>query len=201
VGRSLEWLLDTLWVPAGGTGGREALYQAVNAAAASSPLGAGGLLFFTLAGGQGGYGPTRGGLLGLQLSHSRDDIARAVMEGIAFELRSALERIGQAGLEIAELRMVGGAAKSNIWPAIVADVTGVPVVLPAVRDAASQGAALLASFGVDLLPDLETAGPAALGQVSHLEPSGETRAIYDEAFARYCRISAMLATEGGAPSA
>ncbi len=146
------------------------------------------MLFFTLSGGHGeAYGMTRGGFWGLTLSHSRDHLARAVMEGIAYELRWALEEMHAAGIRVNELKMVGGGAKSPLWPQIVADVTGVPVALPQVAEAASWGAAVLAGVGVGAFPSLE-ANPVIAADQQCLAPEARQQAIYAECYANYRRL-------------
>ena len=194
VGASLEWLADNVWanrqpVPwlrqdrladgpgargqgPGGQEPRSALYEAINAAAARSEPGARGLLFFTLAGGHSGsYGLAQGGFVGLQLTHTRDDLSRAVMEGIACELRWALDEIRAAGVAVRELKMVGGAARSPIWPQIVADVTATPVEVPAITEAASWGAAVLAGIGAGVFANADAAGQMSAVGARHLTPA------------------------------
>jgi sugar (pentulose or hexulose) kinase len=81
--------------------------------------------------------------------------------------------------------MVGGAAESPAWPQIVADVTGVPVILPAIRQAASCGAAILAGVGAGVFSSVEAGLASFRGPETRLEPSGKR--LYDEQFADYCR--------------
>ena len=186
MGTSLDWLIDNIW--AGHEGAipedRSALYQAVNAAAARSGPGAHGLIFCPLAGGHAGsYGVAQGGFLGLTLTHGRGDLSRAVMEGVACELRWALDEIRAAGMMVDELTMVGGAARSPIWPQIVADVTGVNVSVPAITEAASWGAAVLAGIGVGVFEGVESAGSAVAARSQRLEPGNQ--AVYGPLFERY----------------
>jgi sugar (pentulose or hexulose) kinase len=119
-------------------------------------------------------------------------MARAVMEGIAFELRWAGTEMSQAGIEVAELRMVGGAARSNIWPQIVADVTAIPVVLPAMSQAASRGAAILAGTAVGIFSDPQAGFAAFRGAEMSLTPESAVRQLYDDTFATYQELSAAL---------
>jgi xylulokinase len=199
VGASLEWFLDNVWKEQEGAGKREKAYQAVNQGVARSPAGANGLLFYPLAGGHATIGPGRGGLVGLSLSHSRDDMARAVMEGIAFELRWAMEEMRARGIDVAAWVMVGGAAESPAWPQIVADVTGVPVALPALKQAAGYGAAILAGVGAGLFADPE-AGLAALSVGATLrgrpemllQPVPQNREGYEGLFATYQELGRLL---------
>ncbi len=189
VGTSVEWFLDNVWTEKGTDVPRESLYSAISEGIARSSPGAQGLLFFPLSGGHAAaIGPTTGGFVGLTLSHARDDMARAVLEGVAFELRWAIEEAQKARVDITELKMVGGAAESSVWPQIVADITGVPVILPAAKQAASRGAAILAGVGVGIFSDPE-AGFAAFGvQETRVEPVSANRSRYDDLFTKYQRL-------------
>jgi xylulokinase len=138
------------------------------------------------------FGPAFGGFIGLSLPHTRDDMARAVMEGIACELRWAISEMRQAGIDVAELRMVGGAARSSIWPQIVADVTAIPVVLPAMSQAASRGAAILAGTAIGVFRDPQAGFAAFRGAESSLTPDPAVRQLYDDRFATYQALSEVL---------
>ena len=94
---------------------------------------------------------------------------------------------------MADLAMVGGAAKSPIWPQIVTDATGLPVTVPAVRDAAARGAALLAGAGAGLLPDVEAGFAAWRGEETCLQPLAAHRPALDQAYARYRTLAQTLA--------
>jgi xylulokinase len=200
VGSSLEWLIDNTYggAPASPPLPREAAYRALNAAAAAAPPGSDGLLFLPLAGGRAAsFGPARGGFLNLSLNHTRGHLARAVMEGTAFELRWAVEETRAAGVEVSELTMVGGAAKSPLWPQIVSDIAGVPVTVPAMRDAAARGAAILAGAGAGLLSDVEAGFVAWQGDSASLHPGSDHRATLDSAFAAYKASAPRLEPFGG----
>jgi sugar (pentulose or hexulose) kinase len=107
------------------------------------------------------------------------------MEGAALELRWAVEKMRSAGVEVTALTMVGGAAKSPVWPKIVSSIVDVPVSLPAVRDAAACGAAILAGVGAGLFADAEAGFAAWSGDQTLLQPDPLQRPVYDETFARY----------------
>jgi xylulokinase len=203
VGSSLEWLVDNTYGGhpggAGYTGSERAtLYAALNDAAGQTPPGSDGLLFLPLAGGHAAnYGPARGGFLNLSLNHSRGHLGRAVMEGTAFELRWAVEETRAAGVGVTALTMVGGAAKSPVWPRIVADVLGVPVTIPAEKDAAARGAAILAGVGAGLLENAEAGFAAWSGDETSLEPAPAHQPVIDAAYARYQAAVQTLATIRG----
>jgi xylulokinase len=181
LGASFEWWMNTA-------------YRAESRAATFAALDAelpqtrpdGELFFLPLTGGHDDPATTRrGGFVGLQLGHSRADMARAVMESAAFELRWALEPVLAAGLPIERLWMVGGAARSPLWPSILADVTGLPIRLPEYDNWPALGAALLAGHGLGAFASLEEG--LARFQKSHgdVEPQTDMQETYQRAFENY----------------
>jgi xylulokinase len=119
-------------------------------------------------------------------------MARAVMESVAFELRWAIEEIGRAGVSVDVLKMVGGASRSPVWPQIVADVTCLPVALPAISQAASWGAAILAGVAAGVYPDPE-AGLLTLPRTERrLEPTQGCAGTYERAFEQFRAWSPMI---------
>ncbi len=148
-----------------------------------------GLFFQPLTGGHSApAGEQRGAVLGLRLDHSRADMARAVMEGAAYELRWALEPIRRAGMPVEQMWMIGGAAQSPLWPSILADVTGVPLSLPQYGHWPAVGAAILAGLGAGAFESLAVAQARFQRPVRQVEPGPETMSIYDESFAIYQQL-------------
>lgn len=99
------------------------------------------------------YPDSMGNFYGVSLATARGDLALAVMEGIAFQLRTVLTAMEAYG-NVHTLILFGGGAKSTLWCRIIADVTGLPVHVPATPEAAGAGAAMLAAraAGVSLAP-------------------------------------------------
>lgn len=95
----------------------------------------------------------RGSFCGLSLSHKKGDIIRAVMEGLALELRRMTD--GFEG-ESSKLVLTGGATKSKVWTQILADITG-REILSAGYDNACAGAAILAGIAVGMFKNVEEA--------------------------------------------
>src|SRR5258705_11195832 len=83
-------------------------------------------------------------LVGLTASHTRAHIVRAILEGVAFSLRDAFEILNEMGVQVEEIRLGGGGARSSLWRQIQADVYGQPVNTVAAEEGAAFGAALLA---------------------------------------------------------
>jgi len=87
---------------------------------------------------------TKGAILGLRLSTTRGELIRALLEGVAFEMRLNLQILARSGCEVRQLRAIGGGAKSEIWTQLKADVIGKPITALKVTEAGCMGVAMLA---------------------------------------------------------
>jgi xylulokinase len=157
--------------------------------AAASPAGCGGVLFLPAL--SGAMTPRwnaqmRGAFAGLAMSHSSNDLARAVLEGCAFALRDITDRFAQLGLGGEEIRVIGGGAASELWMQIKADVTGRPVRRVLVKEATALGAALLAGVSAKTFVDLDDAveRTVTLADEPHLRDPAKA-SLYDDAHERY----------------
>ena len=91
----------------------------------------------------------RGAIVGLTLGTGAGHVARAALEGIAFQVADLLDELAaDAGAAPAELRVDGGAARNDLLMQFQADVTGLPVVRPTVTESTALGAACLAGLAV-----------------------------------------------------
>jgi gluconokinase/xylulokinase len=158
--------------------------------AASTPLGANGVtcLPFLGFGEQGArWDPTLRGLFsGLTLSHGRADIARALLEGIALEVRGCVRVLDEAGLPPAPLVAAGGATGSDAFATMLAGATGAPVVrVLDERWASARGAAIVAgaAVGIQIDPPSPSVGDA-------IEPDPAEAASWDELAALHDRLLA-----------
>jgi xylulokinase len=158
-------------------GGAQVTVADMEAAAAQVPPGAEGLLVLPYwnAAQTPYWDPlARGAVVGWHGRHTPAHLYRAVLEGVAFELRLHLERLEAAtGRPVEHIRAVGGGARSELWVRIVADVVQRPVRVCSAGEVSAAGAALLAHgflagggpaavvepAGVDVVPD-PTAGTA-----------------------------------------
>jgi glycerol kinase len=96
----------------------------------------------------------RGTLVGITRGTTAAHIARAALEGIAYQVADLLDAMhGDAGIRLSELRVDGGAANNNLLMQFQADLLGVPVVRPAVTETTALGAAYLAGLAVGFWKD------------------------------------------------
>ena len=106
-------------------------------------------------------GSARGTFTGLSLSHTLDDLSRAVFEGIFFGLRDNVDRFEQIGMDCSSVRIVGGSTKSPFWCQMKADVLGKPLVATKNPEGAAIGAAMTGGQYSPTTPrgDLATTAP------------------------------------------
>ena len=91
----------------------------------------------------------KGVFFGLTHDHTRADLARAVLEGVAYAFADGQDVLGEAGTEIATVSVIGGGARSRLWGRILADVLGRPLTYHAGGDVGPAfGAARLARLAV-----------------------------------------------------
>ena len=195
-GKALDWLADS--VLGGGPGGSVPVptAEALVAEAATIGPGADGLIFLPYLAGERSpiWDPAaRGAFVGLTLEHGRAHFARAVLEAAAYALRHVARPIVEAGVRIAELRVTGGTARTDTWNQVKADVLGLPVAVPAIRESALLGAAILASTVVGWQPDVAHGIRAMVRIDRRLEPDPSKQAAYDEAFEAYVALWPAIA--------
>ncbi|MFH2129173.1 MAG: FGGY-family carbohydrate kinase [bacterium] len=130
----------------------------------------------------------RSGLHNLSLKSTREDIIRAVFEGVAFNQRWVLKYVEKfVGRKMPYLHMVGGGASSDVWCQIHADVLDREI--KQVRDpiqANARGTAYIASVGMGLMKFEDI--PSHVQIKSVYQPNPDHRKIYDELFAAYLEI-------------
>jgi len=96
----------------------------------------------------------RGLIIGLTRGTTRAHIARAALEGIAYQVADVLHAMeNDSGIKLKELRVDGGACTNNLLMQFQADLLGVPVVRPRVTETTALGAAYLAGLGVGFWKD------------------------------------------------
>jgi autoinducer 2 (AI-2) kinase len=108
---------------------------------------------------------------------------RAIMENTALITLGHLRLVEQAtGNRPGKVVFAGGASKSTLWPQILADVLGIPVQVPVVKEATSLGAALLAGKGIGLYPDIKEAARKLVKIEREFAPNPENQGVYQKAY-------------------
>jgi xylulokinase len=158
------------------------------AAASMSPPGSRGVLFLPYLLGRGSPhadASATGAFLGLRMEHEQSDLARALLEGVAFAFREVLDDFIAIGYRGDHIRMSGGGAASPLWRQILADVLECPLTHFAADS--SLGAAMLTAVGLGLYPAI----PAAVTSMVHTkgvnEPNRANQTIYQQGYDAYQR--------------
>lgn len=175
---------------------RPNLYRVLDQIADGIPAGARGLIYTPWLFGE--RSPVedstlRAGLFNLSLEHSREDVIRAFLEGVALNLRWMLEPFLRfLGRRADVITAVGGGAQSDVWCQIIADATGVSVRQPeAAIQANALGAAFIAAVGMG---EITVADVPALRKTRRVyDPNPAHRSLYDESFLNFQELHRRLA--------
>ena len=197
-GRSVEWACKLFRFQEQGDVGE---YQRMDEEAAQSTPGARGLVFLPfLAGSPQPFQLTdpSGVLAGLTHQHNRGDIARALMEGIAYTARSIAEAVAASGHEYDAITLTGGGATSLVWPQILADVFGKPMRVAEELDSC-RGAAILLAVGVGWHGSVPEAVSSMVRGKATVEPQGRLLDEYERAYSRFRDARDKLFRSGDMP--
>lgn len=174
---------------------RKSSYDLINAAAASAPPGSDKLIFLPWLSGE--RAPVldhyaRGGFVGLSMSHNKNHVARAVMEGVAYHLRWICEAMERVGFQIEAFNGIGGGCNSAVWVQIISDVTGRPVhVVKNHLEAGAAGAALAVAVGLGLYASMDAVDElVTIGR--EVQPDVSNWKRYDSLYLEYRHIYEQL---------
>ncbi len=131
---------------------------------------------------------SRGAFVGLTLAHTQSDLYRAVLEGIAYEMRLNLETLSASGLGVDGLFATGGGAKSALWLQMKADILGVPVTRMSVDEAGTVGGIMLTGVATGVYSGLDEAKSELVRPVHIYEPRPGMHDQYQAHYRRYRRL-------------
>ena len=163
--------------------------------AGTTPPGADGVVFLPYLAGERSpiWDPSAtGAFVGLTLAHGRGHLARAILEASALAIRHVAEPMLAAGVRVTAMRACGGPARSEMWNQIKTDVTGFPVLVPAVLETAVLGSAMLGAVAIGACPDVPSAVRSMTRIERRLAPRPDVRATYDRAFDIYTGLYPAL---------
>lgn len=129
---------------------------------------------------------SRGGFAGLSGATGLGEITAAVMEGVAFSARLAIEAIEHSGARaVPVLRHGGGGARSDIWCQIRANALGRRLDRVAAPEAGAMGALVMAGVASGIMPDLAEAASALVVTDHGFEPDLGAAPLADDRFAAF----------------
>ncbi|NJD04754.1 MAG: hypothetical protein FIA99_19625 [Ruminiclostridium sp.] len=130
----------------------------------------------------------KGAIVGLNINTRAEDIIKAILEGITFEMMVNVEKLDDAGVEVKEIRAVGGLAKSEHFMQLKADMMGKKVSTLHISEAGTLGVAILAGTASGVYKSLEDAVDMLVKVKKEFYPDGRIHEIYKEKFETYKRI-------------
>jgi D-xylulose kinase len=182
-GAVLRWFRDQIgYVECAAVQEGQDPYDLITAEAKKSSIGAKGLLLIPHFVGSGAphWNPhAKGIIFGLALGHERKDLYRAVLEGVAYEIRKNIEVFKELGVEPKELMLTGGGSRSDFWNQIYADVLGITCVRNVIEESTSLGAAILAASGAGIFPDIAKAAENLCKIDKKWIPNDERHKLYE----------------------
>ena len=132
-----------------------------------------------------------GTFFGLRQENDVYDMACAVMEGVAFMLRKNCDHIRSKGTQIRHIIATGGGSKSPIWCQLQADITGLPVVIPAEKEAACLGCAIIGAVTDGVFTGFEEAAQQCIRFTTRYEPVNHDK--FEKKYQKFCALyEAML---------
>ncbi|MBV1895666.1 MAG: xylulokinase, partial [Rhodobacteraceae bacterium] len=133
----------------------------------------------------------RGAFTGLDISSTRADMTRAVLEGVSFALRDNLDALRSTGANLTRVLAIGGGAKSRYWVELIATVLNLPIDLPEQGEfGAALGAARLAICGVTGAPLADVMTKPAIAKTIH--PRNDLTAAYDTSYGKFAALYPAL---------
>lgn len=174
--------------------GGKSVYSIIDEGVEGTEPGAGSLLFLPYLLGERSpwWNPkASGAFVGLRVTTTRAQMHRAVLEGVAYNLRIILDLLDSDG-RASVLRVVGGGAKSRVWLQILADVFQRELVVPRyLEEATSMGAAVCGGIGIGAFPDfsvIDRFNPVA----GRIVPRPKTYDIYEKLYGLFLEVYKVL---------
>jgi xylulokinase len=200
-GSSFRWLRDHIAIDLKTQADNQGIdvYDMMTSEAALSRVGAHKLLFNPSLGGGMPMDKSvhiRGAFIGIDLIHTRADIIRAVMEGIALGLKCCLDKLKEMAELSQEMLVVGGGSKSKLWRQIYADVYNMKVIKTNIDEqAAALGAAACAAVGTGLWKSFDQIDKLHIIEEC-MTPIPENMEKYQKIYKIYKRVSNILSDIG-----
>lgn len=131
---------------------------------------------------------SKGAILGLGMDTKVCEIYRALMEGIAYEMKLNIQALSGSGLKFNRILATGGGAHSSVWMQLKADVLGFPLTALETVDAGTVGSAMLTGVATGLFKDLYDAAGHMVKKTVTYRPREEMHEKYQEIFKRYALL-------------
>lgn len=187
-GATMEWWVKQVWQNHASRNNHNHAdrFATINQALQTTEAGSKGLFFLPQPVGEGGS------FVSMQLSQTCADMTRAVMEGCAYEVKKALWYLSNSNLNVERLWMIGGASRSVWWRTILANVTGIPVLLSPYSHGPALGAAILACQALGIHSTLRQSLEIFKIEEQVVHPVPDQVSMYQELYPTYVSYARRL---------
>ncbi|MCL2163553.1 MAG: carbohydrate kinase [Oscillospiraceae bacterium] len=131
-------------------------------------------------------------LLGLDSHHTKNHIARAILEGVCFCHKVHIEKLLQNRKTTKAIRLAGGAAKSSLWTQLFADILELPIELVEGDELGALGCAMAAAVAAGEYSDIENAAKSMVKIKTRVAPNPKTFEAYRKKYKLYQDVSDRL---------
>ncbi|GAA0179741.1 FGGY-family carbohydrate kinase [Clostridium sediminicola] len=139
------------------------------------------------------YNPqAKASFIGMDSSHTKEQIARSVFEGVVFCHKIHIEKLFMNRSKPKSVRLAGGAANSKVWVQIFADVLNLPIEIIETKELGALGAAMAAGVAAGVFENLKDAANKLVKIKQRVEPIRENVKIYQSKFELYKETSQVL---------
>jgi xylulokinase len=160
-------------------------YKLLDEEALQSSIGSNGVMIIPHFAGAGAphWNPySRGVIAGLALGNTRNDLIRAIMESICFEIRKNIEVMRSLNIPIDEVRVTGGMTRSSLFNQIQADVYGFPTLISSTEEATALGTAMLVLKGAKICKTCEEVAERVVKISDKKTPNAQNHEKYNKLF-------------------
>ncbi len=168
------------------------VFDVVNEAVAATAPGEAPIVFLPFLYGSNAGLDAKASLVGLSGWHTRGHVLRAIYEGVVFAHKAHVDRLLKFRRMPEVIRFTGGAARSEVWVQIFADIFQTPVQIPDGTELGALGAAIAAAVAAGCYPGYQEAVEAMVRFARTQEPDPSTKDLYDAKYARYRKVIAAL---------
>ncbi len=166
-------------------------YQLLIEQADAAPAGSEGLFFLPYLTGERcphADPNARGAWIGLTSRTTRGMMIRAVLEGVTYGMRDAIEIMNDMHIPIKEIRASGGGARSPFWRELQANIYRNPIVLTNASEGPAYGVALLAGVGTGVWKNVEEACKSSISQTLKVAPAKRAADLYEKHYQIYRKL-------------
>jgi xylulokinase len=196
-GLSLKWFRDNFFKSEVETAGLMGVdpYELMNKEAETVPIGANRLLYLPYLMGE--RTPhldpdARGVFFGLSAIHTKKDMLRAVLEGVAYSLRDCLSVFEEMDISVEEMMACGGGGRSLLWRQILADLYNCPIKTITSQEGPALGVALLAGVGAGVYKSVSEACDSVIKAEKIQLPIKQNTAVYEKYYRIYKNLYPAL---------